>query len=793
MIKLNEKSKVRINWNVSPYNFSKEEEKNIIEKFSKKYSFPKDNIKVIPNFLMIDENGKELSVTKDIISNIQNTDFQISLFKEYIKANNIENVNFDLIKSIDAEINENINYDVYDKYKHYKLKWIKWNNFLSYGENNFFDFSSLNGLVLIQGMSPFSNQTGKTTFSIDLLHFLLFGNTSKVNVQSKLFNKYLPESTEIVVEGCICIDGIDFLIKRTLTRPSLSKRTSKSKTVQKVEYYKLIGDDKEELSDYVDGESNNGENVSETNKIIKESIGNASDFDLMICATMNNLEDIISMKNTDRGLLFSKWIGLLPIEQKDKLAREKFNGDIKPSLLSNRYSTEALKNEIEAFNFRINECNTKISEIDENVKIATEELNLAEKERTLFLSSLSKIDNLLINVDVQSLKNQLEKISEDGKRNNLEIANITEELKKFGDINYSIEEHDKIISKITEINNIISEIRFKCLHIKENIKQLKESEFCPTCGRKYDNVDNSVKIKKLSVELDKLINDGKEANESLIQLNNTNALLKEKRANLDSYNKMTVKKSALEVKREQLINKYMEAKQVLKKCLDNMDSIKKNKDLEIKINISNENIKDKNSILKQLSDNKNEMETNIKLSSHEISERQKTIEKIKKETEIVYNWKIYLEMIGKNGISKMVLRKTLPIINSNVSSLLNGVCDFTVEVRINDKNEIAFDLLKDGVRSELSSGSGFELTCGALALRAVLAKISTIPHPNFFVADEVLAAVSSENMENMKKLFEKISKDYDFILNVTHDETIKDWFQKIIHIKKVNNISKIEL
>ena len=41
---------------------------------------------------------------------------------------------------------------------------IKFDNFLSYGENNFFDFTKLNGMVLLNG-EP-ANQSGKTTFAL---------------------------------------------------------------------------------------------------------------------------------------------------------------------------------------------------------------------------------------------------------------------------------------------------------------------------------------------------------------------------------------------------------------------------------------------------------------------------------------------------------------------------------------------------------------------------------------------------------------------------------------------------
>ena len=80
-------------------------------------------------------------------------------------------------------------------------------------------------------------------------------------------------------------------------------------------------------------------------------------------------------------------------------------------------------------------------------------------------------------------------------------------------------------------------------------------------------------------------------------------------------------------------------------------------------------------------------------------------------------------MVGKNGISKMVLRKTLPIINARLAQLLSDVCDFDVEVAINNKNDVMFNLIKDGVVSDLSSGSGFERTCASLALRLVLGQI----------------------------------------------------------------------
>jgi hypothetical protein len=179
----------------------------------------------------------------------------------------------------------------------------------------------------------------------------LFGKTDKADVQSKIFNKHLPEASNVVVEGCINIDGEDYIIKRTLSRPTIGKRTEKSKVTQKVEYYRIVGDNREELVDCIDNQQE--ENSAKTNKVIREAIGRESDFDLIMSITESNLDSLVGMKETERGRILSRWIGLLPLEEKDAYAREKYNTEIKPYLLTDRYNSESLKQENVAFDVKI--------------------------------------------------------------------------------------------------------------------------------------------------------------------------------------------------------------------------------------------------------------------------------------------------------------------------------------------------------------------------------------------------------------------------------------------------------
>ena len=148
-------------------------------------------------------------------------------------------------------------------------------------------------------------------------------------------------------------------------------------------------------------------------------------------------------------------------------------------------------------------------------------------------------------------------------------------------------------------------------------------------------------------------------------------------------------------------------------------------------------------------------------------------------------------MIGKDGISKMVLRNTLPIINSELKRLLGDVTDFDVEVVMDDKNDVDFLMIRDGVVTRLSAASGLETTQAALALRVVLGKMSRLSRPPFILLDEVLGTVAKENYDDMKKLYDKIVEYYDFVLHICHIDL--DWYDgNIVTVVKNNNISSIK-
>jgi len=298
---------------------------------------------------------------------------------------------------------------------------------------------------------------------------------------------------------------------------------------------------------------------------------------------------------------------------------------------------------------------------------------------------------------------------------------------------------------------------------------------------------------ELTLELSKIEEDGKKVRTNI---DNTTKEIESKKKDRELYTRKTaisMQKSALEVTRERLRAEYTEKNQILKEYNENAEAIEKNNKIDMYIRNTDiiingkRNTRDIN--LTYISTN----ETEIKNEEKQIADRKEVIEKIKKEEVLVKNWKIYIDLVGKNGISKMVLRRTLPIINARLSQLLNDVCDFDVEVGIDAKNDVTFYLIKDGVYKNLHGGSGFELTAAALALRSVLADMSTITRCGTLVLDEVWGRVSKENYDNMKNLITKIAQSYDSMILISHLDEIRDWCQNHIVVKKENNVSTLLL
>ena len=788
MIQVNPTDKLVFDLEMHQIDFNEQKKQSLRKEISEKYGVPVKNVEI--NFvpITIDENGDKISLASDIITNIQDPKFQQSLFKEFLEIKKIEDIDFDKLIDIDKRVNAFIDFDTYSKYKPYKIKYLKWDNYLSYGKGNYFDFTKLKGLVLLTGQPE--NTSGKTTLAIDLLRFALFGKAEKSPTLDSVFNTYLEEETEVKVEAGIEIEGCDYVIRRTITRPTLKKRTAKSKAKQKVEYFRLINGDYEEI------ENCEGESGTQTNNIIRETVGNVEDFDLVISATAYSLGNLLRMGQTDKGKLFSRWLGLMSIEEKEKIAKDLWKKE-SAQLLSNHYNKATLESEITDMKTVIDNDNKRIIECQDKLNKSSDKLENYNKEKIDIIKNRKQIKEELIKIDVATIENRMSLLNTDLTNNRGKMSVKKERYMQIKDSVFDADAYNKIKEEQRQIEIEQAELRTKIATLKEDNKRIEgliEKKTCPTCGHEIDLIEQNSFIEKNNALINQMVSKGVENKNKLTKIIEQINIMEVKRSEENELNRLKPEMSAIKVQIDNIKLQLNELARQKEEIETNKENIRYNNEIDNKIRLVDENIRVETRLkeeqIREIQNFKNEVTSYTK----QIEERNNVIKKLTEEEKLIRLWNCYNELVGKNGIIKLVLKRALPILNNEIERLLNGLCDFEVKLSIDDSNKVCIDLIRDGVSMNLeTAASGWENTVSSIALRSALSNICVFARPNIVTYDEVLAGVSSENAENIFKLFGRILPNYDCIIHICHDTTLQDYHNKTLIVTKENNISKVVL
>jgi DNA repair exonuclease SbcCD ATPase subunit len=259
----------------------------------------------------------------------------------------------------------------------------------------------------------------------------------------------------------------------------------------------------------------------------------------------------------------------------------------------------------------------------------------------------------------------------------------------------------------------------------------------------------------------------------------------------DEYEKNKLIKEKYEVSIESFDLKIQTLSDKLKKYFDLQDKISENEKIEtqiIKAGLKLDELEaEKNAVTRKIDNNNFQIGT----LKDKIEQNKVKLVQIQEEGEKERLYKLYLEIYGKNGISKMIMKTMMPLINSELQRLLEDSSHFRLEIRINEKNEVEFLMIDNNTQIEklMSSGSGYERTIASLALRAVLSKICSLPKPNIVVFDEVFGKISNDNLEMVSEFFTKIKEYFEKIFVITHNPLVTNWADNVIKIKKEDNVS----
>ena len=718
---------VKVTWQDVPENFTPEKIRRVKAYFQEKYS--SKNVQVITKTLSnVNETRLESLEASDSILDHQ---YQKKLMKDFIKDNSID-IKWELVDRLDNKVNTQI-----DKLNENKVRYNKWfikrvefSNFLSFGDSNVIDFTGLDGITVIE--STPKNFGGKSTSSVDLLMFLFFNSTTKTKTNGEIFNRF-TDKDEVSVRGEITIDGDDYVIERKTLRKK--SKSGEYTVTNKLEFYKR----KE------DGEIENlsGEQRRETESFIASAIGTEEDFLSTILTTGYNLEELIESKPTARGQILTKFLGLESLKAKEEIAKEIYN-DWSKKLISNTYNKVTLELDITNYKESVSNSENEIERLTKDLGKFQKELEKLESKRDeVFLKRNNDVDRELINTNPTLLQREVTFLltQKNVSQTNVDGVTVIEPSQYYHE-----DQHKELRGQMADLQGIDIAYKYEKGDKEKLIKQFEEGTVCPTCNRALDEVDHTDEIEKIKKEIEDII---KEMELNQIQFD----LLKEQdkgfetlKTEFETYerNKLRKERYELEVEQKQL---EIDSKQ---KRLDNYESNKKkledNQKIDAEVIALKTKIETANGDIRQTNTNIEKHTNNITNMNEKIGINEELIKKITAEDELSAVFKIYLTVYGKNGISKIILKNMIPLINQELYRLLVDSCHFILEMNINDKNEVEFIMIDTETRivKPLNAGSGYERTISSLALRSVLTKISSLPKPNIVVMDEVFGKVSTE-------------------------------------------------
>jgi DNA repair exonuclease SbcCD ATPase subunit len=761
---------IQVVWEDVPENFTTERIKRVKSYFENKYK--SKNVNVITK---VKTEGEEQQ-SVDVSVNILDENYQRELISKYLETRELDSLK-DQIMALDKVVEDKISADKTEitPFKKWYIKKIEFSNFLSFGDNQVLDFEKVKGISTVESNPP--NFGGKTVLTVDLLLFLFFNTTTKSSKAEEIFNRF-RDKDKVSVKGEISIDGEDYVLVRNVER-KLKRSGDEYNVSTKLDFFKKLADGS--LQNFT------GEQRRETESFIKNSIGTMEDFLMTILTTATNLEELIDAKPTARGQVLSRFLGLDSLKLKEETGKELYSTFSK-GMLSNIYNVETLKQEIE-------ELNGNIKTYKENIKI--HETSLVDVEGRikkgqdyrdeLIQKKHTGLDEELITLKPQNLEVEINEFDVKIVRTEADLLEIKViEPKEY----YHEDKHDEVKEKLSEMKVKVGSLQSKIADIKEELEGFDGGLQCQYCGIVLAQSEYTDKKKIMFNDLNIELSHSVIMLEAYDKEEKTYVQLKK---DFDEYERNKLIKEKYEIQKESLELKKKELVEKLRKYKEAQTMLEENKKIDetlMKADMRLDELKrEKEGYMLSVQNLNNQIEK----CQEKIESNNNKITQIAEEFEKEKIYKLYLDIFGKNGISKMIMKTMMPVINSELQRLLSDSAKFKLEVRINDKNEVEFIQIDNETQIEklISSGSGYERTISSLALRAVLSKVCSLPKPNVIVFDEVFGKISNDNLEMVYEFFVKIKSYFDKILIITHNPMLSQWSDGIIKIEKDNNVSKV--
>ena len=727
--------------------------------------------------------------------NLRDPQVQERLIREYLKeyepdTKTLEKV-FQLNSRYDARVNGE---DASHRNVKWSLKNMQFDNLFNYGEGNTINFEKLNGVVGIFG----KNYSGKSSI-IDSALYTIYNSISKNNRKNlNIINQNKPA-------GCgrveLDVAGKTYIIERKsekYTKKLHGEETEEAKT--DVEFTMIDPATDEEVS--MNSLDRNG-----TDKAIRKIFGSLDDFLLTSMSSQMGAMTFINEGSTKRKEILAKFLDLDQFEKKFKLAKSDsletrallrkledntFDDDIAQlvgQMTDNEKAKEKQERKCGKLTTELETTIERVKEIDGlfasapveliNIRKETTRLAKAEQEKTdcelrvsgaqtkkeILLAKLSKINDFLGEFDNEGLEAQI-----------AEVLDIKEQVR-------DLETKLKIENRNKET-------------YEKRVELLKEVPCGPEfSGCKFikDAYKSKSKLTEVRITIHDLEADKRQYDEKLSEMN-VDSLRSQKEKHdklIEKQRDLSNQATGLDLLVEKTNNQINALTNEIKDIIDRIQTYEDNK----------EAIENREELIEEqatLSDRKILLENELSICEAKIMDFIKqhggieqqiaNLEEKKQELEDLRTeysaYDLFMRCTHSNGISYDVVKRMLPLINEEVSTVLANVTDFDIFFEA-EKNKLDIFIKHPKYEARpLEMASGAEKTLAAIAIRIALTNVSTLPKSDIMIMDEPGTALDAENLEGFMRVMEMIKGYYKTVLLITHLDSLKDIADMTIDIER---------
>ena len=729
------------------------------------------------------------------LGDINSVGYQYKLISEYLSNNYmVDDDTMIKIKKVLTDLNAVIPESDVQRNVHWKLKKFEFSNLFSYGEDNVVDFTKLNGVVGL--FAP--NAAGKSGL-LDALCFNLFDMSSRAYKADKIINN---SKSNLHCRVNFEIDGTDYFIEKTGKK---NLRTGHVKV--DIEFWMI-----DETGDKI---SLNGDQRRTTQNNIKRVIGSYEDFILTSMSSQNNSTVFIDKTQKERKELLSQFMGLNifdrlytqaseDIKEVNTLLKDFKKSDYDSELASItndlilltskqkdfKKDERVLKKSIKEIISEIKEETKRLKPVDDSLRdiddLKTEETKL----RGMFGNVDLKLDELQVEeYDLQrAIENIITKMSsykQDGVQDKyFELEKLEEERDLFqieidklkSDVRVKLDKIEKLhnVTHDEDCEHCMSNpFTLDAIETRKNLSKDQKiaQEYVNKKQHMEDEIQKRFKIRAFKKDLDELTEqyNQKEMYES--RVNSDIKLMKEKKSNIQNQLNLITSDISKAQSQEQDVMFNSQVEIEIEKLQSNDD------DLDYQLDMVSKKLTTLHGDIQVLRTNEKQINDNIN--------------KVEELEDSHQAYQYLLEAIKRDGVPYDLISKSLPTIEGAVNDILAQIVDFSIVFNMDGKVIDTHIVYDDDRVWPLEVSSGMERFISSLAIRVGLMNVSNLPRSNFLAIDEGWGTMDSENLNSVSQLFQYLKSQFQFTMVVSHIETMRDFVDTLLEIKKVNSLSSV--